>query len=82
MVDFFEWDKKIDYLRKQIKSSNLTPFNFHESYLDEAVSCFHKHMSISCIVVSSAAVEACLCWEQWRRRKTKKFQLKHLADFL
>ena len=81
MANFFEWDKKIDYLRKQIKSTGLTPFNFHESYLDEAVKCFHNYMPISCIIVSSASVEACLSWEQWRRRKKKVIPLETFSGF-
>lgn len=81
MSDFFEWDKKIDYLRTQIKSSDLTPFEFHESYLDEAIKCFKNYMPIACIVVSSAVVEACLCWEQWRRRKKKTFPIETFSGF-
>ena len=59
----------------------MCPFNFHMQYLNEAVNCFHKYLSISCIVVSSASVEACLCWEQWRRRKNKKIPIETFSRF-
>jgi len=70
--DFFEWDKKIDGLKAQVKSLRLTPFNWHIQYLDEAVKCFHQYLSISCIIVSSTLVEVSLCWEKFRFRQNPK----------
>ena len=67
MSDFFEWDKKIDCLKADVKPLRLTPFNWHTQYLKEAVKCFHEHSYISCIVVSSALVETCLCFEHFRQ---------------
>jgi hypothetical protein len=55
-------------LKAEIKPLNLTLFDLHIPYLNEAVECFHKELPISCIVVSSALVEVCLCWEHWRRK--------------
>ena len=67
MSDIFEWYKKIDRLKADVKPLRLTPFNWHIQYLEEAVKCFHERLCISCIVVSSALVETCLCYEHFRQ---------------
>lgn len=70
MSKFLERCSKIDCLKAEIKPLSLTPspYNWHIQYLGEAIECFHKNLPISCIVVSSALVETCLCWEKWRRK--------------
>lgn len=67
MSDFFEWDKRVDKLKSEIKLLRLTPLNWHTKYIDETIKCFHNSLPISCIVVSSALVETCLCWEHFRQ---------------
>jgi hypothetical protein len=68
MSGFLERYSKIDCLKAEIKPLNLSlyPFreNLHIQYLNEAVECFHKNLSISCIVVSSALVERTLFWRK------------------
>lgn len=76
MSDIFEWKKKIDCLKNQIKPLRLTPFNWHVQYLDETVKCFHSNLSISCIVVSSALVETCLCLEHFRQNPKETIGLE------
>jgi len=55
-------------LKAETKPLHLALFDLHIPYINEAVECFHKKLPISCIVVSSALVEVCLCWEHWRRK--------------
>jgi len=70
MSKFLERCSRIDCLKAEIKPLNLSlyPFrkNWHIQYLNEAVECFHKNLSISCIVVSSALVERTLFWQKYR----------------
>jgi hypothetical protein len=65
---FLERCSEIDCLKAQIKPLNLSlyPFreNWHIQYLNEAAECFHKNLSISCIVVSSALAERTLYWHK------------------
>jgi hypothetical protein len=68
MLKFLERCTKIDSLKDEIKPLHLTLFDLHIPYMNEAVECFHKKLPISCIVVSSALIEICLCWEHWRRK--------------
>jgi len=83
MSKFLERCSKIDRLKAEIKPLSLTPHphNWHIQYLNEAVECFHKNLPISCIVVSSALVEACLCWEHWRRKPEEKRKTIPLNEF-
>ena len=80
MSKFLERCSKIDCSKANIKPLNLTPlpYNWHTQYLDEAPKCFHNKLPICCIVVSSALVETCLCWENWRRKPEE--QRKHIKN--
>jgi len=80
MPKFSERYSKIDCLKAEIKPLSLTPspYNWHIQYLDEAIECLRKNLPISCIVVSSALVETCLCWEKWRRKPEE--QRKHITS--
>lgn len=71
MSKFSERCSRIDSLNAQIIPSRLTQINYGTSYLNEAVQCFHQHLPISCIVVSSALVERTLFW-QFIRQHTPK----------
>lgn len=68
MTSFLERCSRIDALKSEIKPLHLTLFDLHVPYVNEAVECFHKQLPVSCIVVSSALIEICLCWEHWRRK--------------
>ena len=68
MSKFVDRCSKIEYLKAEIKPLRLTLFNLHVPYLNESVESFRKNLPISCILVSSALVETCLCWEHWRRK--------------
>jgi hypothetical protein len=68
MASFLEKCSRIDALKSEIMPWHLTLFNAHVPYVNEAVECFHEQLFISCIVVSSALVEICLCWEHWSQK--------------
>ena len=68
MASFLERCSRIDALKNEITPVQLSLFNLHVPYVNEAVECFHKELPISCVMVSSALIEICLCWEHWRRK--------------
>lgn len=77
MSKFEERFSRINELNAQIKPLRLTPFNWDVQYRYEALECFHQHLRISCIVVSSALVETCLKWEHFRRKpKEEKKEIR------
>ena len=75
MSKFEERCSRINDLNAQIRALGLMPFEYDKMYRTEATSCFHKQLPISCIVVSSSLVEACLKWEHFRRNPKKTIQL-------
>ena len=81
MQKFDERCSRLTDLNKEIKPLRLTPFNYDILYRNEAVKCFHQHLPISCVVVSSALVETCLCWEFFRRKPKKERKTIELDEF-
>lgn len=81
MLRFDERCSMISDLNKQIKPLRLTPFKWDILYRNEAVKCFHQHLPISCVVVSSALVETCLCWEHFRRKPKEERKTIELDEF-
>jgi hypothetical protein len=68
MPSFLERNSRLDVLKNEIKPLHLALADLHVPYMDEAIACFNKELHISCIMVSSALVEICFCWEHWRRK--------------
>lgn len=72
MSNFSERYARIKRLDAQIVPLRVRQFKWDTLYRNEAVQCFQQHFPISCIVVSSALVETCLCWERFRRNSNDK----------
>lgn len=81
MSKFDEQCSRINDLNAQIKQLRLTPFSYNIKYRNEAIKCFCEHLPISCIVVSSTLVEACLKWERFRRKPLKERKVIKLDEF-
>jgi len=62
MPQFSERCSKIEDLKAQVNQLGLTRIHLHKEYFEQAIKCFHKHLPIPCIVVSSALVERTLFW--------------------
>lgn len=81
MSKFEERFSRINELNAQIKPLRLTPYNYDIKYRKEAIKCLYEHLPISCIVVSSALVEACLKWEHFRRKPEEERKVIRLEEF-
>ncbi len=71
MSKFDKRFSRISDLKAQIITSRLTQIKYGASYLNEATECFHQHLPISCIVVSSALVERTLFWRKMKLKPLK-----------
>jgi hypothetical protein len=81
MSKFSERCSTIDNLNAQTKPLTHILHSYDKLYREEAITCFHQRLFISCLVVSSALVGACLKWEHFWRKPEEERKTIQLNEF-